>query len=115
MNRKIAAYWRQVHAVQRMTGSTSALARRAVTRLRAERGYLTAAETKRHPRIVGRIAREVGRTVRTTTPRTRAVLPVTTEGSGVRAAYRDLDDWIETWEPWDGSYETLDVETNVDY
>lgn len=97
MNKATAAYWRQVRAVQKMTGASSAVARQTVRQLREDRGYLTAAETKRHPIIVGRTA-------------------ATYEAPAEKGKpYRDLDDWISTWEEYEGDYEYYEVETNADY
>jgi hypothetical protein len=91
----IDRYWRQVRAIESMTGASSAIARRAVTRLRDERDYATAAETRRHPRIVARVVTEI--------------LEET------KQPYRDLDDFLDAYDEWDGEYEIYDVETNADY
>lgn len=113
----IKAYWRQVRAVQSLTGASSAVARRTVATLRSERGYRTAAETKRHPIIVSRAAE-------------KAVEPPKRGGGGRKRPppepppgeppirpkrYRDLDDWIDTWNGWEGEYDEYDIETNADY
>lgn len=97
MNKATARYWRQVHAVQHMTGSSSAVARSVVRTLREVRGYETAAETKRHPIIV---KREVD-----------AEQPPEEKGK----PYKDLDDWIDSFDAWEGDYEYYDIETNADY
>lgn len=97
MNKATARYWRQVRAVQAMTGASSSVARSIVRDLREVRGYQTAAETKRHPIIVGRTA---------------APYEAPAEKG---KAYRDLDDWISTYEDWEGDYEYYEVETNADY
>lgn len=97
MNKATAAYWRQVRAVQAMTGVSSAVARKAVAQLREDRGYVTAAETKRHPIIVGRTAASYEAPAEKGKP------------------YRDLDDWIDAYEDWEGDYEYYDIETNADY
>lgn len=97
MNKATAAYWRQVRAVQQMTGVSSAVARKAVAQLREDRGYVTAAETKRHPVIVRRSA--------------ESIKPAAEKGK----PYKDLDDWIGSWNEWEGDYEYYEVETNADY
>ena len=121
-------YWRQVHAVQRRTGDTSARARRIVVTLRA-RGIATAYATRQHPRIVARLSRQIAAlpTVPPTParparrPRTAQDEPETTTPSYPAdreppAAYADLDDWIDAWESYEGDdYEDIDVETNADY
>lgn len=78
-----------------MTGTSSAVARRAVTRLRDERDYVTAAETKRHPRIVQRIVDEIEKEL--------------------KEPYTDLDSFLDAYDDWDGDYDHYDVETNADY
>jgi hypothetical protein len=108
-NAATARYWRQVRAVQRMTGASSAVARRAVSSLRESRGYTTAAETARHPIVVQRTTSDVERTIQ----RDRAIdvepPPVTAK------PYANLDDWISSWESWEGDYDYYEIESNVDY
>ena len=101
--RPLAAYWRQVHAVQAMTGARSAEARRVVRALRAERGYQTAAETRRHPVVVGRAHRA------------ERAAPTGQEPVAETGAYRSLRDWIETVETWTGETEPIEVDINSDY
>ena len=88
-------YWRQVHAIEAMTGTSSAIARRAVAQLREDREWSTAAETKRHPIIVARIVDALEKES--------------------KAPYRDLDDFLDAYDEWDGAYDDYDVETNADY
>ena len=92
---KIDRYWRQVHAIEDMTGTSSEIARRAVSALREDREWDTAAETRRHPIVVARIVDELEKES--------------------KEPYRDLDDFIDAYEEWDGAYEEFDVETNADY
>lgn len=101
MNAKIARYWRQVRSVQAMTGASSKDARRAVALLREERGWTTAAEIKRHPIIVSRAA-------------TATLAPPSDEPPRGKP-YKDLNDWIESWEAYDGEYDYYEIETNADY
>lgn len=108
----VKAYWRQVHAVQAMTGTSSAQARRAVTLLRAERGYRTAAETKRHPVIVNRASKATESKRRGR--RDRGVVEPPPEPP-VKPTYRDLSDWISTFDEWEGDYDYYEIETNADY
>jgi len=96
MNTATARYWRQVHKVQSMTGASSAIARTAVRSLRA-RDITTAAATARHSRMTSRIVNSL------------AIEPLPGK------PYRDLDDWIETWDAYDGEYEYDDYETSADY
>ncbi len=91
----LAAYWRQVHEVQRQSGISSADARRAVSHLRSEFGVRTAHATKGVTREGLSMVRE-------------AI-------AAVRAPYADLDEWEETWGEWDGDFFEYDVETGVDY
>jgi hypothetical protein len=98
MNRKTAGYWRQVHQVQSMTGTSSAIARRAVRIIRDAREWTTAAETSRHPIVVGRIVKEIEE-----------------EEEEEGEPYRDLDDFIDAYEDWRGEYDVIEVETNADY
>jgi len=117
-------YWRQVRAVQKLTGTSSAIARRVVRSLRESRGYRTAAETMRHPIVVRRSTGAVERTVSGT------MEPGGGGGAGRRAGrgsedvgeppkvskpYASLDDWIATWESWEGDYDYYEIESNVDY
>jgi len=99
----VARYWRQVRAVQAMTGARSAEARRVVRALRAERGYQTAAETRRHPIVVTRAHRA------------ERAAPTGREPVAETGAYRSLHDWIETYDAWDGETEPIEVEVNSDY
>lgn len=78
-----------------MTGSSSATARKVVAQLREDRGYETAAETKRHPIIVGRTAESVQ--------------------EQEKAPYKDLDDWIDSFDAWEGEFDYYEIETNADY
>lgn len=78
-----------------MTGASSAVARQAVRSLRA-RDITTAAATSKHPRITS-----------------RAVSAIEPPPSG--KPYKDLDDWIETWDAYDGDYDYEDYETSADY
>lgn len=96
----IARYWRQVHAVERMTGTSSAIARRAVAALRDDRGWTTAAETARHPIVV---------------QRTVDAIEAEEEAEPPDNPYRDLRDWIDAWDAYDGDYDYIEVETNADY
>jgi len=98
-NRSIDRYWRQVHAVQSMTGTSSAIARRAVNALRSAREWDTAAETKRHPIVVARTVKELEEE----------------DDKDDGPEYEDLDDWIDSWEEWDGDIDYIEVETNADY
>ena len=97
MKRNTARYWRQVRAVERMTGTSSAIARRAVAALRSARDWTTAAETARHPRIVARTVRELEKDTAPEMP------------------YTDLGDFLSTYDEWEGDYDYYDVETNADY
>ena len=99
----VARYWRQVRAVQAMTGARSLEARRVVRALRAERGYQTAAETRRHPVIVNRAHRA------------ERAAPTGREPVAETGAYRSLRDWIETVESWEGDTEPMEVDVNSDY
>jgi len=98
MNKATARYWRQVHKVQSMTGASSAVARQAVKTLRA-RDITTAAATARHARITSRAVKSID----------------VAEPSRPGKPYRDLDDWIDSWEDYEGDYDYEDYETSADY
>lgn len=91
----LQAYWRQVHEVQRQTKISSADARRAVSYLRSEYGVRSAHATRG-------VSRE-------------GLTMVRDSVNATKAPYRDLDDWIRSWEEWDGDYIEYDVETGIDY
>jgi hypothetical protein len=91
----LQGYWRQVHEVQRQTGISSADARRAVAVLRADYSVRSAHATRG-------VTREGLTMVREAVEKSKA-------------PYADLDDWIESYETWDGDYIEYDVETGVDY
>lgn len=93
--KSIDRYWRQVHAIEAITGTSSAIARRAVSLLREDREWMTAAETKRHPIVVARIVDQLEKEA--------------------KEPYRDLDAFIDAFESWDGDYDYYDIETNADY
>jgi hypothetical protein len=93
--KSIDRYWRQVHAIESMTGTSSAIARRAVSMLRDDRDWSTAAETKRHPIVVARVVEALEQEA--------------------KQPYKDLDAFIDAYEDWDGDYDYFDVETNADY
>jgi hypothetical protein len=124
-SRKVKDYWRQVRAVQALTGASSGTARRAVALIRSERGYRTAAETKRHPVVTARLTKAVA-----ARPVSQPPGPSTTggrrggrrqepqeppEAPPISKPYRSLDDWVEAWEEWEGDYDYYEIETAVDY
>lgn len=86
----LKTYWRQVHEVQRQHAVSVSDARATVALLR-ESGIRTAAATKRSE---GNVAAAV---------------------AAVHAPYTSLDDWIDSFEDWDGDYEYYDIETGADY
>lgn len=57
----LARYWRQVHQVQKMTGTNSRDARAVVRTLRDTRGFTSANATRQHPFIVRELVRQQGR------------------------------------------------------
>lgn len=91
----LKAYWRQVHEVQRQSGTSAADARRAVAILRSDYGVRSAHATKG-------VTREGLSMVREAVEK-------------ARAPYKDLDDWSRSYDEWDGDYVEYDVETGVDY
>jgi hypothetical protein len=95
MAKALDRYWKQVHAIERMTGTTSAIARSAVTQLRKDRNWTSARETRNHPRVIAKLVRELERQE--------------------RAPYKDLDDFIDSFESWDGEFDSYDIETSADY
>lgn len=120
-----------------MTGASSHVARRSVSTLHTIRDLTTAAATARHPIIVSRMVRDtraiieqpaaqrlrqpdrdwqLSRAARPSST-TRGVEPVEQLGEipSTGKAYRDLDDWIDAFEEWDGDTDEYDIETNADY
>ncbi len=95
MSKPLDRYWRQVHAIEAMTGTTSAIARRAVAQLREEREWTSAHATRQHPIVVARVVAELEREA--------------------KEPYRDLDDFIDAYDEWDGAYDDFDIETSADY
>lgn len=89
----MARYWREVRAVQALTGAQSRDARRAVRDLRT-RGIATATDAKRHPRIVQ--------------------TAVDAAIAARQGPYTGLADWLDAWDAWDGEYDEYDIESGVD-
>lgn len=104
-SRALQTYHRQVREVVKQSGLSYADARRAVVLLR-EHDIHSAAATKRSKESVAAAVRILNREHR---------IDVEPREPIKGGKYKNLSEWIDVYDEWDGDYIEYDVETGVDY